>query len=78
MKFSTLFFFVLTLKLQFLITNIECTKSYKFVKLEACKSNNEITIINKCEIDDIYISLNVDVKVPITKAMVSFGEFYIS
>lgn len=50
----------------------ECAKNYKFLSIESCTSDNElVATMTKCEIDGIYISINIDVKQPITKLMVS-------
>jgi hypothetical protein len=68
MKAST---FLVLFLLSIFHVGVECAKNYSFVELESCKSNNEVVLIKKCEIDGIYISITVDIKVPITKAMVS-------
>lgn len=51
----------------------ECAKSYRFLTLKSCKADNEVVgVITKCEVDGIYFTINIFVKVPITKAFVSF------
>lgn len=50
---------------------IDCAKNYRFIELEACKSKDEVVSIKKCEVDEIFLTLKADVKLPITKALVS-------
>jgi hypothetical protein len=52
---------------------IECAKNYRFLSLESCTTDNEVIGgITKCELGGIYFTLNVFIKVPITKMIVRF------
>ena len=53
--------------------SVECAKSYRFVSLDSCKTDNELIVaFSKCEIDGIYLTFNTEVKSPITKLIVGF------
>lgn len=54
------------------IIHTECAKNYKFLSIESCTSDNElVATMTKCEIDGIYLTVNIEVKQPVTKLIVS-------
>lgn len=54
-----------------ILTSIEGMKKYKFVALEACKTQSGIINITKCELTDEYITIKAEVRSPLTQIFVS-------
>ena len=60
------------------IYSIECAKTYRFVSLDACKTDNELIVaFKKCEVDGIYLTFITEVISPITKLVVSFYDLLV-
>lgn len=57
--------------------HVDSVKKYKFLSLETCTNNgNEVLTIDKCEIDNVYITLICQHKSPIKKMFVSTKFVY--
>lgn len=52
------------------ISQVYCAKKFQFVALNRCLTANTFIIIEKCEIDDIYITMNANLTNPIAKVVV--------
>lgn len=66
---------IMKLSLIFLVLIVfhhaQCSKKLKFLKVHDCSSKNTVIEIEKCEVDDIYVSVKVNIKTPIVKSIVS-------
>lgn len=73
---SVMNFFIPIYIIFWMIFQVQCAKNYRFLSIESCTSDNElIAVTNKCEADGIFLTINVDVKQPVTKLMVSFKTY---
>lgn len=54
------------------IHHAQCSKKLKFLKVHDCSSKNTVIEIEKCEVDDIYASVKLNLKTPIIKSIVSY------
>jgi len=66
-------YFALFFGLYSIVWTTECAKSYRFISMDSCKTDNELIVaFTKCEVDEMFFTFIAEVRAPITKLIVRF------